>query len=121
DPRGLEILLDAAANDFALSVRRAATRGLGTICWQQLPLEQVTEAQLKTCKTLLQASHDPEWVVRYAAVGGLQALVASAATLQPNWLPEVLARFEEIIKTDETLAVRARAMLANQQLCEIRV
>ncbi|MDF0554600.1 HEAT repeat domain-containing protein [Kamptonema sp. UHCC 0994] len=114
DPRGLEILLDAAVNDFALSVRRAATRGLGTICWQQLPPEKVAEAQLMACKTLLQASQDPEWVVRYAAVGGLQAL--AAATVQPNWLAEVLARFEEIIKTDETLAVRARAMLANQQL-----
>ncbi len=114
DPRGLEILLDAAINDFALSVRRAATRGLGTICWQQLPPEKVAEAQLMACKTLLQASQDPEWVVRYAAVGGLQAL--AAATVQPNWLAEVLARFEEIIKTDETLAVRARAMLANQQL-----
>ncbi|WP_449418255.1 HEAT repeat domain-containing protein [Phormidium nigroviride] len=114
DPRGLEVLVDAAINDFALSVRRAATKGLGTICWQQLPPERVAEAQLIACKTLLQASQDPEWVVRYAAVGGLQAL--AAATVQPNWLTEVLARFEEIIKTDETLAVRARAMLANQQL-----
>lgn len=114
DPRGLEVLVDAAINDFALSVRRAATKGLGTICWQQLPPERVAEAQLIACKTLLQASQDPEWVVRYAAVGGLQAL--AAATVQPNWLTEVLARLEEIIKTDETLAVRARAMLANQQL-----
>ena len=30
DPRGLNTLLDAAKNDFALSVRRAAARGLGT-------------------------------------------------------------------------------------------
>ena len=114
DPRGLEVLVDAAINDFALSVRRAATKGLGTICWQQLPPEKVGEAQLMACKTLLQASQDPEWVVRYAAVGGLQAL--AAATVQANWLAEVLARLEEIIKTDEILAVRARAMLANQQL-----
>lgn len=114
DPRGLEVLVDAAINDFALSVRRAATKGLGTICWQKLPPERVREAQLIACKTLLQASQDPEWVVRYAAVGGLQAL--AAATVQANWLAEVLARLEEIIKTDEILAVRARAMLANQQL-----
>lgn len=114
DPRGLEVLVDAAINDFALSVRRAATKGLGTICWQQLPPERVRESQLIACKTLLQASQDPEWVVRYAAVGGLQAL--AAATVQANWLAEVLARLEEIIKTDEILAVRARAMLANQQL-----
>ena len=114
DPRGLEVLVDAAINDFALSVRRAATKGLGTICWQKLPPERVREAQLIACKTLLQASQDPEWVVRYAAVGGLQAL--AAATVQANWLAEVLARLEEIINTDEILEVRARAMLANQQL-----
>ncbi|OCR02092.1 phycobilisome maturation protein [Oscillatoriales cyanobacterium USR001] len=117
DPRGLNILLDAAVNDFALSVRRAATRGLGTIHWEKLPPEELVDAQLKACQTLLQASQDPEWVVRYAAVGGLQALAVEA--LKSNWLPEVLARFEEIIKTDDTLAVRARAMLANQQFFEL--
>jgi phycocyanobilin lyase beta subunit len=117
DPRGLNILLDATINDFALSVRRAATRGLGTICWEKLPSEEVADAQLMACQALLQASQDPEWVVRYAAVGGLQALAVVA--LKSNWLPEVLARFEEIIKTDETLAVRARAMLANQQFFEL--
>ncbi len=117
DPRGLNILLDAALNDFSLSVRRAATRGLGTIHWEKLPSEKIVDAQLIACQTLLQASQDPEWVVRYAAVGGLQAL--AAVTWQSNWLPKVLARFEEIIKTDETLAVRARAMFGNQQILEL--
>ncbi|MCC3432792.1 MAG: HEAT repeat domain-containing protein [Microcoleus sp. PH2017_04_SCI_O_A] len=115
DPRGLEILLDAAANDFALSVRRAAARGLGTICWELMPTEQVLEAQNRTVKTLLQASRDPEWVVRYAAAGGLQAL-AGAATVKPDWLAEVSAKLEEIAQSDETLAVRARALLAKEKL-----
>jgi len=115
DPRGLEILLDAAANDFALSVRRAAARGLGTICWELMPAEQILDAQIRAVKTLLQASRDPEWVVRYAAAGGLQAL-AGAATVQPDWLLEVRARLEEMAQSDETLAVRARAMLAQEKL-----
>ncbi|MBW3585617.1 MAG: HEAT repeat domain-containing protein [Cyanobacteria bacterium 0813] len=115
DPRGLEILLDAAANDFALSVRRAAVRGLGTICWELMPAEQIADAQLRAVKTLLQASQDPEWVVRYAAAGGLQALVG-AATVKPDWLAEVSARLEEIAQTDETTSVRARALLAKEKL-----
>ncbi len=115
DPRGLDILLDAAANDFALSVRRAAARGLGTICWELMPAEQVLDAQNRAVKTLLQASRDPEWVVRYAAAGGLQAL-AGAAAVKPDWLAEVSARLDEIVDRDETTSVRARAMLAKQRL-----
>jgi len=116
DPRGLDILLDAAANDFALSVRRAAARGLGTISWQLMPAEQIAEAQRITIKTLLQASQDPEWVVRYAAVGGLQALVDAAANVGPPWLSEVRVRLDEMSDRDETSAVRSRAMLAQQKL-----
>ena len=114
DPRGLEVLLDAAANDFALSVRRAAVRGLGTICWELMPAEQVLEAQNRAVKTLLQASQDPEWVVRYAAAGGLQALAGAA--VKPDWLAEVSARLDEIVDRDETTSVRVRAMLAKQRL-----
>jgi len=114
DPRGLEVLLNAAANDFALSVRRAAVRGLGTICWELMPAEQVLEAQIRAVKTLLQASQDPEWVVRYAAAGGLQALAGAA--VKPDWLAEVSARLDEIVDRDETTSVRARAMLAKQRL-----
>ncbi|MCU0542114.1 MAG: HEAT repeat domain-containing protein [Oscillatoriaceae cyanobacterium Prado104] len=115
DPRGLEILLDAAANDFALSVRRAAARGLGTICWELMPEAEVLEARVRTVKTLLQASQDPEWVVRYAAAGGLQA-VAGVAAAGTDWLLEVHARLEEMAESDETLAVRARALLAKENL-----
>lgn len=116
DPRGLDILLDAAANDFALSVRRAAARGVGTICWELMPQAQVLDAQTRAAKTLLQASQDPEWVVRYAAVGGLQALVDAAANVGPPWLLEVGARLDEMSDRDETLAIRARAMLAKQKM-----
>jgi phycocyanobilin lyase subunit beta len=114
DPRGLDILLDAAANDFALSVRRAAAKGLGTICWQLMLVEQIAEAQKSASKTLLEASRDPEWVVRYAAVGGLQALAGAA--VQPDWLSEVSSRLDEIVSCDETSSVRARAWVAKQKL-----
>ncbi|MDQ2096490.1 MAG: HEAT repeat domain-containing protein [Tychonema bourrellyi B0820] len=114
DPRGLDILLDAAANDFALSVRRAAAKGLGTICWELMPSEQIAEAQKSASKTLLQVSQDPEWVVRYAAVGGLQALAIAA--VQPDWLSAVLTRLDEIVSGDETSSVRARAWVAQQKL-----
>ncbi len=114
DPRGLDILLDAATNDFALSVRRAAARGVGAICWELMPAEQIAEAQKSASKRLLQASQDPEWVVRYAAVGGLQALAGAA--VQPDWLSEVLSRLDEIVSGDETSAVRARASVAQQKL-----
>jgi phycocyanobilin lyase beta subunit len=80
-----------------------------------MPVEQIANAQLRAVKTLLQASRDPEWVVRYAAAGALQAL-AGAATVQPDWLTEVLAQLEEIAQSDETLAVRARAVLAKEKL-----
>jgi phycocyanobilin lyase beta subunit len=116
DPRGLDILLDATVNDFALSVRRAAARGLGTICWQLMPSAQIFDAQIRALKTLLQASQDPEWVVRYAAVGGLQALVDAATNVGSPLLSEVRVRLDEMSDRDETSAVRSRAMLAQQKL-----
>ncbi|MGL5062125.1 MAG: HEAT repeat domain-containing protein [Microcoleus sp.] len=115
DPRGLEILLDAAANDFALSVRRAAARGLGTIHWELMPEAEVLDGQIRALQTLLQASRDPEWVVRYAAAGGLQALVGAAAVGE-DWKQKVGDRLEEMAAGDETLAVRARALLAKENL-----
>lgn len=117
DPRGLDILLNAAANDFALSVRRAATKGLGTICWQELPVAQALEGQFQAWKTLLKVSADPEWVVRYAVVVALQGL-ASNFTDPPDWYAEILTHLEEIVNNDSVLAVRVRAQLAKQILQE---
>ena len=37
DPRGLTTLLGAATADFAMSVRRAAARGLGKLRWAEFP------------------------------------------------------------------------------------
>lgn len=117
DPRGLEILLEAAANDFALSVRRAAARGLGTIRWEGLSAEGTPGEQQRVAAVLMQASvEDPEWVVRYAAVVGLQGLASAVKANHPEWVEQILTRLEEIANTDETLAVCARALLAIQEL-----
>lgn len=121
DPRGLETLLVAAKTDFAMSVRRAAVKGLGSLCWHQLPLEQIQPAQAQVLQALLLVSQDPEWVVRYAAVVGLQTFAATVSTTQPDWLLQIQTQLDDIAATDENLAVRARTWLAQQQLQEMLV
>ena len=112
DPRGLDLLLDAAINDFSFSVRRGAARGLGFIDWEKLSEAEVSDAQQRVFQTLLQVSQDPEWVVRYAAVVGLHGLAKAVEVSAPKWLEDGLARFEEIVDTDTILAVSARAQMA---------
>lgn len=116
DPRGLETLLAAARTDFAMSVRRAAVKGLGTLHWRQFPPDQVQPAQAQVLETLLLSQEDPEWIVRYATVVGLQALAAAVSTTRPDWLLQIQAHLEHLAVTDENLAVRARTWLAQQQL-----
>jgi phycocyanobilin lyase beta subunit len=112
DPRGLDVLLDAAASDFALSVRRAAARGLGAIRWHELPSEAQPPAQEQAFKTLSQACEDPEWIVRYGAVVGLQGLEKATSTQPPHWWQAGIECLESRVQKDETLAVQARAQLA---------
>ena len=64
DPRALVLLQEAALTDFALSVRRAAAKGLGFLRWQSLPQEEQKAVQEAIYDTLLQVCEDPEWVVR---------------------------------------------------------
>ena len=87
DPRGLSILLDTAKDDFALSVRRAAARGLGTILWEALPIESRIVGQRSCLDVLLGAAQDSEWVVRYAAIAGLQNLGKALQVTQPDQSP----------------------------------
>lgn len=111
DPRALPVLLDTAKEDFALSVRRAAARGLGTINWALLPTDQVAACQREVLEVLAGATTDPEWVVRYAAVAGLQTLATSL--IEPReQQPPILATLYQVFQEDETLAVQARARLA---------
>ncbi len=116
DPRGLTTLLGAATADFALSVRRAAARGLGTLKWHQFPSEDLEIAQAECLDALLFVCEDDEWIVRYAAVTGLQSLATAIWYSQPDWRSPILAKFEQMVSLDPILAVRARVRWAQQQL-----
>jgi phycocyanobilin lyase beta subunit len=116
DPRALDVLVTAAATDFAPSVRRAAAKGLGNLHWHKLTPEQITDAQAKALQTLLQVAEDSEWAIRYAAVVGLQGLATSATgtteSIQ-NW-------FEQMLSSEADSAVRSRVLMAQQCLRDAR-
>jgi len=113
DPRGLNTLLVAAKTDFAMSVRRGAAKGLGNLHWHQLPPEQVETSLLEALEALIQVSQDHEWIVRYAAVVGLAALLNVTST-RPDWQARIIAQFEQMLTTDDNLAVCSRIRLAQQ-------
>lgn len=116
DPAALDLLLEAAVTDFSQSVRRAAAKGLGSIIWSKLPIEDVAAAQQQVLKTLILATEDGEWVVRYAAIVGLEALGNTLATAQPKLLLEITTRFQELIDSEPEAAICARIKYAINQL-----
>jgi phycocyanobilin lyase subunit beta len=121
DPRSLAILLESAAHDFAMSVRRAATRGLGSLLWQDFPSEQVAIAQTQILTVLITVTQDPEWVVRYAAVTALQAIALAAHSTAPSLVPQAIAQLNQVIASDPDLTVRTRSQWALQQLLEAEI
>jgi phycocyanobilin lyase subunit beta len=117
DPRGLVTLLGSATADFALSVRRAAARGLGMMKWHWFPENLLEIAQEEALEALLfVAQQDEEWVVRYAAVMGLQRLAQAIADHHPDWRSQIQAQFERIVAEDSSPTVQARALWALQNL-----
>lgn len=122
DPQAIDALLNAAATDFAPSVRRAAAKGLGNLNWHRLPQDQQQSAQAKALEVLLQISQDPEWAIRYAAVVGLQGLAqlelkqGSSDPSAADFASQIMHRFEQMAQADPDLAVRARVAMAQQQL-----
>ncbi|PSB24880.1 HEAT repeat domain-containing protein [Stenomitos frigidus] len=117
DPRGLVTLLGGATADFSPSVRRAAARGLGVMKWQWFPDDLLEIAQAEALEALLfVAQQDEEWVVRYAAVVGLQALAATLTATDPDGRSQIQAQFEKMAIDDESWAVRARILMAQQQI-----
>lgn len=116
DPSALDLLLEAAISDFSQSVRRAAAKGLGSIIWSKLSPQEVIPAQQKVLKTLLLATEDGEWVVRYAAIVGLEALAITLATTQPELLSGINNRFKELTETEVEAAIKARVKYAMGQL-----
>ena len=120
DPRGLDLILETAAEDFSLSVRRAAARGLGAIQWERLEASQRQPAQVQSRDTLLEiVKNDSEWVVRYAAIVGLQG-VANALTEEGSvdLISPILEGLQHLVAADVALAVKARADWAISQLSE---
>ncbi len=61
------------------------------------------------------ATEDGEWVVRYAAVVGLEALANTLAESQPKLLLEIAARFQELIDSEPEVAICARIKYAMQK------
>jgi phycocyanobilin lyase subunit beta len=115
DPSALDLLLKAAIADFSQSVRRAAAKGLGSIIWSKLPPQEVIPTQQKVLQTLLLATEDGEWVVRYAAVVGLESLAQTLATSQPELLSDIAVKFQELIDKESETAIRARVEYAMQK------
>lgn len=111
DPRALEVLLAAAATDFAPSVRRAAAKGLGGLQWDRLDASLRSTAQAQAIETLRSIAQDADWSIRYAAIVGLQGL----ATV-PNLRESIAPVFEQIAQTDTDAAVKARVALATQMI-----
>jgi phycocyanobilin lyase beta subunit len=117
DPRGLVTLLGVATADFAMSVRRAAVKGLGTMKWHWFPDELRDVAQEEALEALLfVAQQDEEWVVRYASVVGLQSLAIAIADTHPEWRSAIQTQFNIMSCNDEVLAIRGRVWLAQQKL-----
>lgn len=112
DPRALDLLLRAAAGDFSQSVRRAAAKGLGNIQWSKLEPNKISLARERVLQTLLLASRDGEWVVRYAAVVGLQNLAIALSPKQTELVARITARFNELIDSDPEIVIQARARYA---------
>lgn len=108
DPRSLPQLLDTAKNDFALSVRRAAAKGLGGIRWEEMGEADRLPAQQACCDVLVALCDDPEWVVRYAAISGLESLASVAQSL----IPAMQQPLRQVSQLDSEVAVRSRALLA---------
>jgi phycocyanobilin lyase beta subunit len=115
DPRALPTLLAAACQDFSLSVRRAAARGLGSIRWDQVPIEARSAQQQQVLSALLSLTADPEWVVRYAAIVSLSGL-AQAVQTDAVVLAKIQSSLEQWAIADSELVVRTRALLALETL-----
>lgn len=106
DPRSLDVLLSAAETDFAPSVRRAATKGVGQLHWLKLADTERAIAQSRTYDTLVRILDDTDWSIRYAAIAGLQALGESA----PDLLPQILETLQTL--EDSDIAIQARVQWA---------
>jgi len=99
DPRALDVLVTAAATDFA-PVRRAAAKGLGTLHWSLLDADQRSSAQAKA-RDAAQCLQDPDWSILLCRCGGLASAFHDARSERA-----IQAQFEQMARTDPDTAVR---------------
>lgn len=116
DIRALDLLIKAAVNDFSLSVRRAATKGLGSLQWHQLPLDEIIPTQSQILDTLLITINDGEWVVRYASVVSLENLYQAIDVTKEDLLHKIKEKLVQIIDKDAEIAMRSRVKLALKKI-----
>ena len=112
DPRALEVLIDAATSDFSFSVRRGAVKGLGNLKWQNLPETDAVSALEKVLLTLATVALDTEWVVRYAAIAGLESFAMKQVALRA----EVIEKLTELSMTETEFIVKTRILWALENL-----
>ncbi|MFM7441756.1 MAG: HEAT repeat domain-containing protein, partial [Snowella sp.] len=108
DPRALEVLIDAATSDFSFSVRRGAVKGLGNLKWQNSLETDIFPDLEKTFTTLASVALDTEWVVRYAAIAGLQSFAMNQAMLRA----EVMEKLTELSAIETEFIVKTRILWA---------
>ncbi len=112
DPRALEVLIDAATSDFSFSVRRGAVKGLGNLKWQNSLETDIFPDLEKTFTTLASVALDTEWVVRYAAIAGLQSFAMNQAKLRAK----VMEKLTELSATETEFIVKTRILWALENL-----
>ncbi|MEM8778862.1 MAG: HEAT repeat domain-containing protein [Cyanobacteria bacterium P01_G01_bin.49] len=115
-PSALEHLQETALKDFSMSVRRSAAKGLGNINWLQLSPEKGLTAKIEVAETLIKVADDPEWVVRYAAVVGVQNLAVAVANTDVALLNTLVKKLQNMVETEPELGVCARIQLALQRI-----
>ena len=116
DPRALEVLIDAATSDFSFSVRRGAVKGLGNLKWQNSLETDIFPDLEKTFTTLASVALDTEWVVRYAAIAGLQSFAINQETLRV----EVMDKLTELSAIETEFIVKTRILWALENLQILR-
>ena len=111
DPRGLPVLERAAGDDIGPSVRRAAAKGLGNLSIDDLEANQRLRIQERCLKALEGSCRDNEWVVRYAAVAGMEQFLAAAPARLAQRAIASLERLQSP-ETEDVVVVRLRARQA---------
>jgi phycocyanobilin lyase beta subunit len=109
DNRAIDLLLDSAENDFSLSVRRSATRGLGNLSWHQFTNQEIATVQKSVLNLLIKVSQESEWVVRYAAIMSLESL---ALNDRPEIFQAILQFLETRLVLEQDNTVWARIQFA---------